>query len=103
MQDGTKLFNKYHAWVNPEFMLARCYLGMLDAKHDDVEESDESEEDGSEEEVAHLEKSDGRERDTGTSARGSRVASSTRESRFRDPDNDLREEFDALRVAEVEE
>jgi cytochrome-b5 reductase len=29
-KDGTVLFNKYHAWVNAEFMLAKCMVGTLD-------------------------------------------------------------------------
>lgn len=28
-KDGTVLFNKYHAWVNYEFMLAKCLVGLL--------------------------------------------------------------------------
>jgi len=35
-QDATRLFNKYHSWVNPDFMLKRCFLGMVNAS-DDVE------------------------------------------------------------------
>lgn len=48
MKDSTKLFNKYHSWVNPEYMLARCYLGDLEATgdaDDDIDgQSDETEE-----------------------------------------------------------
>ncbi|KAL5718698.1 cytochrome-b5 reductase [Ranunculus cassubicifolius] len=29
-KDCTALFNKYHAWVNAEFMLEKCLVGMLD-------------------------------------------------------------------------
>jgi cytochrome-b5 reductase len=28
-RDGTALFNKYHAWVNYEFLLAKCIVGLL--------------------------------------------------------------------------
>lgn len=28
-RDGTALFNKYHAWVNYEFLLAKCMVGLL--------------------------------------------------------------------------
>ncbi|PRW33296.1 cytochrome b5 domain-containing RLF-like [Chlorella sorokiniana] len=28
-KDGTALFNKYHAWVNYEFMLQKCLVGLL--------------------------------------------------------------------------
>jgi cytochrome b involved in lipid metabolism len=28
-KDGTALFNKFHAWVNAEFMLERCLVGRL--------------------------------------------------------------------------
>ncbi|CAN8068115.1 unnamed protein product [Agarophyton chilense] len=27
--DVTELFNRYHPWVNADFMLAHCYLGAL--------------------------------------------------------------------------
>ncbi|KAF3334639.1 Cytochrome b5 domain-containing protein RLF [Carex littledalei] len=29
-KDCTSLFNKYHAWVNAEFMLEKCLVGFLD-------------------------------------------------------------------------
>ncbi|KAF5194435.1 Cytochrome b5 reductase [Thalictrum thalictroides] len=29
-KDCTSLFNKYHAWVNAEFMLEKCLVGTLD-------------------------------------------------------------------------
>jgi cytochrome b involved in lipid metabolism len=29
-KDATKLFDKYHRWVNVEFMLAKCMVGMLE-------------------------------------------------------------------------
>ncbi|XP_002987938.2 cytochrome b5 domain-containing protein RLF [Selaginella moellendorffii] len=29
-KDCTSLFNKYHAWVNAEFLLERCLLGALE-------------------------------------------------------------------------
>lgn len=28
-KDGTALFNKFHAWVNYEFLLAKCLVGLL--------------------------------------------------------------------------
>lgn len=30
-RDGTSLFDKYHAWVNHEFLLEKCLLGVLAA------------------------------------------------------------------------
>lgn len=43
-RDATKLFEKYHAWVNPEFMLERCVVGMLDDRSvtEDGSDSDNS-------------------------------------------------------------
>jgi cytochrome-b5 reductase len=29
-RDGTALFNKYHAWVNAEFLLAKCMVGTVE-------------------------------------------------------------------------
>ncbi|KAI4333096.1 hypothetical protein L6164_017944 [Bauhinia variegata] len=29
-KDCTSLFNKYHAWVNAEFLLEKCLVGILD-------------------------------------------------------------------------
>jgi cytochrome b involved in lipid metabolism len=29
-KDSTALFNKYHAWVNFEFLLEKCLVGFLD-------------------------------------------------------------------------
>ncbi|KAK2991756.1 hypothetical protein RJ640_015490 [Escallonia rubra] len=29
-KDSTSLFNKYHAWVNFEFLLEKCLVGILD-------------------------------------------------------------------------
>lgn len=29
-KDCTSLFNKYHAWVNDEFLLEKCLVGVLD-------------------------------------------------------------------------
>ncbi|KAL2335710.1 hypothetical protein Fmac_016923 [Flemingia macrophylla] len=29
-KDSTSLFNKYHAWVNAEFLLEKCFVGTLD-------------------------------------------------------------------------
>ncbi|KAM7476747.1 hypothetical protein LguiB_023990 [Lonicera macranthoides] len=29
-KDSTSLFNKYHAWVNFEFLLEKCLIGILD-------------------------------------------------------------------------
>ena len=30
-RDGTALFNKFHAWVNADFLLAKCQVGLLAA------------------------------------------------------------------------
>ncbi|KAK4424960.1 cytochrome domain-containing protein RLF [Sesamum alatum] len=32
-KDCTSLFNKYHAWVNAEFLLEKCLVGVLDEGH----------------------------------------------------------------------
>ncbi|XP_068669178.1 cytochrome b5 domain-containing protein RLF [Aristolochia californica] len=32
-KDSTSLFNKYHAWVNAEFLLERCLVGIIDDNH----------------------------------------------------------------------
>lgn len=32
-KDCTSLFNKYHAWVNAEFMLEKCLVGILDVEN----------------------------------------------------------------------
>ncbi|GMH19003.1 hypothetical protein Nepgr_020844 [Nepenthes gracilis] len=32
-KDCTSLFNKYHAWVNAEFLLEKCLVGILDENH----------------------------------------------------------------------
>ncbi|RLN40739.1 cytochrome b5 domain-containing protein RLF-like [Panicum miliaceum] len=29
-KDSTAMFNKYHAWVNAEFLLEKCLVGFLD-------------------------------------------------------------------------
>lgn len=29
-KDGTVLFNKYHSWVNADFLLAKCLVGTLE-------------------------------------------------------------------------
>jgi len=29
-RDCTALFNKYHAWVNAEFLMEKCMVGILD-------------------------------------------------------------------------
>eukprot|EP00850_Spirogloea_muscicola_P018364 SM000167S02977 [mRNA] locus=s167:224212:226219:- [translate_table: standard] len=31
-RDCTTLFNKYHSWVNADFLLEKCLIGMLDAE-----------------------------------------------------------------------
>jgi len=37
--DATSLFNKYHAWVNSDFMLEKCVLGYLAAAPPDSEQA----------------------------------------------------------------
>lgn len=29
-KDATRLFDKYHSWVNIEFLMERCFLGYLE-------------------------------------------------------------------------
>ncbi|KAK3243444.1 hypothetical protein CYMTET_23922 [Cymbomonas tetramitiformis] len=31
-KDGTKLFDKYHRWVNDELLMAKCLVGILDTE-----------------------------------------------------------------------
>ena len=31
-RDATALFNKYHAWVNIDFLLAKCLVGVVEAR-----------------------------------------------------------------------
>ena len=50
-KDCTKEFMKYHAWVNIENMLAKCYIGPLIDNTDAIGEEDEEEEDDDEDEV----------------------------------------------------
>jgi len=50
-KDGTKLFDKYHTWVNVDFIMEKCLIGLL--KEDDVSsvalnEDDEDDDDESE-------------------------------------------------------
>jgi len=43
-KDCTKVFNKFHAWVNCDSMLSKCYLGTLGVEQQSVAEDDEEEE-----------------------------------------------------------
>jgi len=47
-KDCTKLFQKYHAWVNIESMLAKCYVGTLMSDNAGIEEDEEEEDVGKE-------------------------------------------------------
>lgn len=49
-KDGTALFNKYHAWVNIDGMLAKCFIGVLvdDGTASIGEEEEVEEEEGKE-------------------------------------------------------
>lgn len=44
-KDCTKVFNKFHAWVNCDSMLGKCYLGPLGIDQESVAEDDEEDED----------------------------------------------------------
>lgn len=46
-KDCTAQFNKYHAWVNGEFMMEKCRVGVLDT-HVDESDDEDSEEEGEE-------------------------------------------------------
>lgn len=35
-KDGTALFNKYHAWVNAEFLLAKCMVGTVETSSNGI-------------------------------------------------------------------
>ena len=54
-KDCTKAFNKFHAWVNIDNILAKCYIGPLgedNAKNSLQEGNEDDEEEGSEDEEA---------------------------------------------------
>jgi len=42
-KDCTKLFNKYHSWVNIDSMLSKCVVGILIADDVGIAEGDEAE------------------------------------------------------------
>ena len=42
-KDCTKVFNKFHAWVNCDSMLSKCYLGPLGTEQQSLVEDDEDE------------------------------------------------------------
>jgi cytochrome b involved in lipid metabolism len=44
-KDCTALFNRYHAWVNGDSMLAKCYIGTLIPDPVSIPEGDEEEAD----------------------------------------------------------
>ena len=45
-KDCTALFNKYHAWVNIEGMLSKCFLGVLvDDTNTSIREEEDEDED----------------------------------------------------------
>ena len=33
-RDATALFNKFHAWVNIDFMMSKCMVGLLESPTD---------------------------------------------------------------------
>ena len=51
-KDGTKLFDKYHAWVNVDFIMEKCLVGYL--KEDELAAAAVQEEDGDGEEEDDL-------------------------------------------------
>ena len=50
-RDCTKLFDKYHKWVNGEYMLEKCKVGVLDT-HVPGSDSENSEEEEEEEDFS---------------------------------------------------
>ena len=48
-KDSTKLFNKYHAWVNLDNMLGKCLVGVLIADEPGIAEDEEGEDEDVEE------------------------------------------------------
>ena len=44
-KDCTKVFNKFHAWVNCDSMLSKCYLGPLGTEQQSLAEEDEEDDD----------------------------------------------------------
>mmetsp|Transcript_14865 Transcript_14865/g.22357 ORF Transcript_14865/g.22357 Transcript_14865/m.22357 type:complete len:168 (+) Transcript_14865:63-566(+) len=44
-KDCTAMFNKFHAWVNGESMLAKCQVGVLSESNDAIKEEDEEDDD----------------------------------------------------------
>ena len=51
-EDCTALFDKFHRWVNGEFMLERCKVGVLDTHVGGSDDDDEEEEEEDEEEFS---------------------------------------------------
>lgn len=47
-KDCTAQFNKYHAWVNGEYMMEKCQVGVLDTYVPGSDSEDESEEEDDE-------------------------------------------------------
>ena len=48
-KDCTKLFDKYHKWVNGEYMLEKCKVGVLDTHSPGSDEEEDSEEEAEKE------------------------------------------------------
>ena len=44
-KDCTKVFNKFHAWVNCDSMLSKCYLGPLGTEQESLKEDDDEDDD----------------------------------------------------------
>ena len=61
-KDSTKLFNRYHAWVNLESMLGKCLMGVLAADEHGIAEGSEEEAEGEEE--REKEKEETKEKET---------------------------------------
>jgi cytochrome b involved in lipid metabolism len=44
-KDCTAQFNKFHAWINGEFMMEKCRVGVLDTAEPGSDDEDDEDED----------------------------------------------------------
>ena len=49
-KDSTKLFDRYHAWVNMDNLMSKCMIGILMSDEAAIEEGDEDEEEDGDDE-----------------------------------------------------
>ena len=96
------MFNKFHAWVNPHFMLSRCILGPLVVDEQSKSKSDDDESDESDESDQDDNKDDNKSKHTSKSSNQDTTASQS-SSTVKDSNSDLVERIDQLNFAEIQE